>query len=148
MKGTKLKKRVVSACLAVMLVASIGVLGVSANNYHDTDFSFTFQPSSTYGTDYTGARHKDDTSYSCMQCITANNITYHATVVAERDGSGLMQSVGSPSYPFRAGIYNYNMVNYVKENGYNWAGILAVVDGVYKSGTATGKWSPDYNPNV
>ena len=147
MTNSKFKKRLVSACLTVALVASIGVLGVSANNFHNTSFAFTFIPTSYGNVANTEVRAKEDDSYSWMHCIDDGGVSYTAYVVASPSlYSNSIIDVNSKRYHFRTGTPPTKMINYVKENGYDYARIIAVVDGQYRSGTATGYWSPDYNP--
>jgi len=140
MKTTKFKKRVISACLAVMLVASIGVLSVSASNHSDTSYSFSFSP--THMADYTGPRQKLDNSSVYMLCNSIYK-SYTAHVVAEPDTSSTIIDVsGNHTYQFvRVGDW-HKMINYAKEWGYNWAGIIGTSDySTYSS--ASGVWSPD-----
>lgn len=134
---------------AILLATTIslgsvgGAIPVLANNYKDTNFSFTYGNSMQY----TDARSKTDTSKLYMKC---NSVSKRgASYTAHAIGTNSYSSIGRDcsrgyTYNFGAGS-SYYMTSWVKENGYALARIGASPNYSY-SFTAKGVWSPDnYN---
>lgn len=138
-------KRTMGILMAgVIVVGTIGMgIPVYANNYTDSNFSFSMSNSMQY----TSARSKTDTSKLYMKCnsVSASNATYTAHAI----GTNSTSNTGSDcsrgyTYSFGAGTAYY-MTSWVKENGYSFARIGATPNYSY-SFSASGVWSPDnYN---
>ena len=135
-----MKKKIVSIVLCIMFVLSMGIIGVSANNYTDTAYSFNFVNEYAPATN---ARAKLDDSYSYMKC-NSTAYTYTASVYARTSefANEFIDVSHGNVYQFSTGIY-HKMTNFVKEDGnYSWAGIIGFnPDGPC---VASGVWSPDY----
>jgi hypothetical protein len=119
----------------------MGTVFAYAGDTTPYSFSFTFDGS----LQQTSSKYK--ATYSSVK-MSANSVTsgksYIASVQARSSGNSTVNiSVGSPSYTFSNGTINNNMVNYVKEEGYNYAGIRAAQ--YYSDPTfyASGTWQVD-----
>ena len=148
MKSSMAKKKLVSACLAVMMVVSIGAIGVSANDYGNTYFPFNFSPENP--TQYTGVRVKEDNSYAWMHCDAAE-YSYTAHVYAQSDTNSPPIAVNCSPKTGRIYTYTFSdtqgnnehyMTNWAIEDGYSLAGISAYSNTHYYD-SASGVWSPD-----
>jgi hypothetical protein len=136
-----MKKRMVGLALCLALAFSMmGSAFAYAGNSGDTSFSFSFTGSNLQ---QTATRAKDDYTSSWMQVTSiTSGKSYVASVQARSSASSTTNiSVGSPSYTFYSGTATY-MTNYVKESGYNYAGIRAAQNST-GSFSASGWWSPD-----
>lgn len=136
-------KRTVGALLMATIIA--GIVGTTtqvqaANNWRDTDFSFTMKNKMKY----TSARAKKDSSKIYMKCKTVSKegatYTAHAIGTNSTKKTGVDCSRGY-TYVFGAGTSRY-MTNWVYENGYKYARIGAMPNYSYKF-VARGVWSPD-----
>lgn len=125
-------KRLLCGILAAATVFSMGAIGVSANNWTDSDFNFNLN---YY--DQTRWRPKDDTSKSYMKCYDSpSTFTSNNKLDVNVDVSN------GNVYYFGAGLYKY-MTNYVREWGYTQASIRAYPYDGQNNYSAHGVWSPD-----
>lgn len=136
---------------AILMVATIvaGTVGgsspVFANNYTNSDFTFTCENAM----EYTSPRAKIDSSKMYMKCnsISVSGASYTAHAIGTNSASDY--PVGTDcsrgyTYKFTAGT-SYYMTNFVYENNYTFARIGGSPNYSYDF-TAKGVWSPDnYN---
>lgn len=138
----KMKKMLGAVLLSAMVFSLAGNASVFANNCQDTEFSLHFNGTQKY----TQARKKTDDSSMYMKC---NSITKNTAYTAHAIGC---KSVATSAarvdcsrghvYTFKNAGQYYFMLNWVKEDGYAYARILASPNYGYKFETK-GVWSPD-----
>ncbi len=136
-----IRKSVASLLLAFMVFSIMGNAVTLANNSSDTEFNFSFYNGVQNCTE---GRQKTDTSKIYMKCTSiTEGKSYIGYAMGYRTptGGNAMDCSRGFGYEFRAGVYHY-MTNWVKENGYYYAGIKAVPSDSVNF-TASGKWSPD-----
>ena len=137
----RIKKVLGTVLLSAMVFSVAGNASVLANNWEDTNFSFTFNNAQKY----TAARKKEDTSKMYMKCnsITANrSYTAHAIGCKTASSSDRVDCSRGYAYTFNSAGQHYYMTNFVKENGYNYARIAANPNYANQF-SASGVWSPD-----
>ena len=145
-------RKIVCVVLSLMLLTSVVVLTVSANNHQDTSFFFNFTTLERNTED----RQKRDASSSYMKC-TRTGATYWGKVYEINYGNSSVRIETDRShgykYAFNTGTVHF-MYNWVWEEttlpteqgeGWQpWAFIKATSGAtVY---TAEGVWSPDSVP--
>lgn len=138
-------KRLVSIALVLMFALSVVVMGVSASNHLDKDFSFDF----TAWERDTEWRWKENTTSAYMKC-TNTGATYWGKVYEAYYGNSTTMWQYDRShgyeYSFNSGTVRF-MLNWVREetNVPYYADPRAFIKG--RSGpiiyTAVGVWSPD-----
>lgn len=74
MMKSKRVSRIISALLVVMLVASLGITTVSANNHDDTEFTFAFNSASPLS--WTAVREKTDSTSMYARISTMDGAYY------------------------------------------------------------------------
>lgn len=150
----KLNTKITTIVLAVMFsigVASKAVSASSAVPASNVDRAYSFYFSEYGAVKDTGHQPKEDDSSLYMfysgngPVYTAKALGYNNFYVA-KDCSydPADRTKYSYQYRFNPGQKRY-MYNYVKENGYHYAGIRATSLG---AGTAAGVWSPDSVPEA
>lgn len=141
-------KKLVLPIITGVLLSSSAVRASNLSTQSSVDRSFNFYFSGYNSTDCTGHQPKENDSSVYMYYVSGTpGLIYDAHVVGynnfylEKDCSYDSSTTSKFSYKYR--FHNGDrrlMYNYVRENGYQYAGIRAVGHG---KGTATGVWSPD-----
>ena len=150
----KLNTKITTIVLATMFsigVASKAVSASSAVPASNVDRAYSFYFSEEGAVKDTGHQPKEDDSSLYMN-YSGNGPAYTAKALGYtyyyfvKDCSYDPADTGQFSYQYRfePGQSRF-MYNYVKENGYNHAGIRATSSG---AGTAAGDWSPDSVPEA
>lgn len=143
-------KKIILVMTVFSIILSMGMFSTSANNSSDTNGVYSVGGYAWTWTD--AARLKTDYTSSYQKCVSSN-VTYYSWVYASNlSYPKTLQDLLShptnpsngkitPSYAFSTGVTRY-MVNYVKENKYDKAGMM-----FWTGSTTTGKthiyWSPD-----
>lgn len=132
--------KILCGLMAAMALCSVGMMTVSASNYHDTIFSYNFNRG-YYKTDF---RAKEDATSAFMYC-KEGDATYNARVYASPDLTGAPFDVsGGYVYQFSAGSHGY-LVNFAYETAqqYGTDCYAAIFSDRIKGNLASGTWSPD-----
>lgn len=150
----KLNTKITTIVLATMFsigVASKAVSASSAVPASNVDRAYSFYFSGEGAVKDTGHQPKEDDSSLYMN-YSGNGPAYTAKALGYTYYYFVKDCSYDPAdgrqfsyqYTFYPGQKRY-MYNYVKENGYNHAGIRATSSG---AGTAAGVWSPDSVPEA
>lgn len=139
-KRKKIVSKIVTLGMVVMLFASMGMMGASANVGNNT-FGFNFNGG---GMRYTSQARKDNTSSMYMFCQSQTTYyTYTAWAQGGNSGGPFVNcdKNGQFRYTFANGTSS-NILNLVRENGYSYCRIAAQPNG---SGAyyASGTWKAD-----
>ncbi len=127
-----------------MMVLSIGFTSISASNI-DRGYTYHFTTSNNLVQVTTKQPKENDTSLYMYYVSGGPTYVAHAagytTISTYKDCSYDKNSAAqfSYKYEFKPGQRRY-MYNYVRENGYSYAGVYARA---YTAGSASGVWSPD-----
>ena len=158
MLKSKRVSRIISALLVVMLVASLGITTVSANNHDDTEFTFAFNSASPLS--WTAVREKTDSTSMYARISTMDGAYYvvcYGTKASEYKGYGGSGS-GLPSHLRNVARYDgdYVRFTFAGESHYisNWvyeskeaneSRVWAALAGktVASYHNVRGVWSPD-----
>ncbi|WP_077615493.1 hypothetical protein [Caenibacillus caldisaponilyticus] len=140
----KFGKKVYLFVLAIAVLLSIGTITAFANNYSDTNFSFTFAPQSSAPV-YTQARAKTDhsSSYMKLKSLSRSDGAYYASVV-RKDHTNF-----SKTWTYRFDRTDLNVGRYLlnyayEDDGETFVRIKATRAVSPNIGfTASGVWSPD-----
>lgn len=139
-----MKKKIgVVLTTAILAVGSMVPMSAMANNYTDSDWSFTI---ATGGTGYiAGARSKTDTTDTYIKC-TAGTGTFIATPYGSTAQNGTYSNreyKGCVASSYIVGNNGkYYMPNFIYESGGTWAKVH--YNAKYASYTTfKGVWSPD-----
>jgi len=137
-----IKKKIISAVLCAIMVMSVGVIGVSANNHTDTQAIFNFSGGQSRIT--SEARLKEDSSYSYIKCTGINRPAayFSAKVYGVNSGGSPVDCSEGHSYRLFSGTTCYAMYNKVHEWGFTHAAIYGTPYD-FSTYTATVLWSPD-----
>ncbi|MDD2362651.1 MAG: hypothetical protein PHH84_06825 [Oscillospiraceae bacterium] len=141
-KEKRIGSRIFVVSMIVMIVGSIGIMSVSANNHANTNFTYNWQygPDSTWN-DATPVRAKTDTSSAMMACTSGPNYNARVYGVNIKTGNYQDKSRGHV-YAFTANSSTY-MLSWVYEDGWRYASIVGVATTSNHTTPAKGFWSPD-----
>jgi len=147
MEKRKLKKGELGNHIVLGLLicgfAQAAVVKVSAGNYADERYTFSFGNEGDWST--THERIKEDNTSVYMKCVSSDLVSNAYDAYAwgyDEDTNNYFCS--SDKYTFSEGDIK-KMTNYIYENGGEWALIRANLNegSGYTTGTFTGLWSPD-----
>lgn len=153
MLKSKKVSRIISALLVVILVASLGVTTVSANNHDDKDFTFSFNASSPLS--WTAVREKTDSTSMYAYISNLDGAYYVICYGAKANDLKTYGGSGSdlPSHLTSAARYDTDYVrftyageshyisNWVYESGGRRAALVGKTTASYHN--VRGVWSPD-----
>jgi hypothetical protein len=137
-----MKKRIVGLALCFALVASMMLPAFAyAGNTTPYGFYFTFNGNLAQ----TDSEYKATSSSVRMAAdYVTTGKTYIASVQARANGNSMVDiPVDGEAYTFSNGTIRNNMINYVNERGYQYAGIRAAQYYSDPTFIAYGTWRPD-----
>lgn len=137
-KKKSIASRIVAVSLAAMTLFSLGAIGTSAANTHDTTFDFRF----ARHMDKTDGRLKENNSKVYMYCYEATH-PYTARVYGGDINTCFFDMSDGHVYTFTSGTVR-RMTNYVYENGAPYAVVIG--EPTYWDSGAWGYWSLDSRP--